>query len=209
MLIRTMLLCALMAMTIHSLAAAEADLETLVKAAQSADVKALDDLKMRVEKNKLTRDEAVSLFGKNTTRMTAKDKLAHLEEMREKLLSGEMSLQKLRPSNLKVGDAGELPPTRTAKGPPSVVVKVEQVVASEGLLCRIWTEGPKGNDWGPAVLFRGLKEQPVDGDWIKPTMPLIVTGRYSYATVGAGTRTVLVLEPLSACVKRVGKTDNP
>ncbi len=165
------------------------DLKTLVEAAIAAEVKEFDAISERFEKDKLKPGESVMLFGKKP--LSKKEKQAKLQEIREQVFAGEVTFRVLKGS-ARVGDCGRLFETG---------IKIRQVVGDDAFLGGWWDDFVESPPW----LFRGVPgaNKFVDGDGIRITMPMLVTGRYSYSTVGAGMKTTFVVEPLSVCVAKV------
>lgn len=204
------------------LVVAEDDLRMLVTNALAEESKLLDDIGERLAKNKLKPAEKLSLFGKKGASLGKVKQEEMLAEMREKAMSGEISFRRLLPAN--VGESGCLP----SEGKEAANVQVRQVVRKDAFLgCHltdipISTAPSRGTTSGKAasqnraggsvlgignipVLFVGIPDADnlTDGKHIKIRQPLIVTGRFTYNTVAAGMKTTFVVEPLSACIRKL------
>ena len=165
------------------------DLRTLVTAAIAKEIAIFDDMEVRFEKDKLKPAEKQFLFDKKT--VSKKQRKERLAEVREQVLAGEVSFQILNGTG-RIGDCGCLLKSR---------IRVRQIVGADAFLGGWWEDFVAVPPW----LFRGVpgSDKLIDNDEIIITRPMLITGRHSYSTVAAGTKTTLVVEPLSVCVQKL------
>lgn len=199
------------------------DLKKLVDAAIAEEVKLLDDIVERFEKNKLKPAENKALFDRKTT--TKKQRQERLDAIRKQVTAGEISFRLLDINQPKIGACGCLSSDKVNVNEDVRLnnIRVSQIVAADSFLGFGFVEiqhsfiaKGRGNSSSigetrsierslTPLLFRGIpdSEKLVDGNSIDITVPLIISGRHSYKTVAAGVKTTFVLEPLSVCVKNI------
>lgn len=187
------------------------DLAAMVQKAIAEERKEFEALNERFTKNKLKPQESIQLFGKKAASTPRKEKLATIEELGKKVAAGEVSFRRFSLDGPKIGEWGCLPYQIESGNAEHHAVKVQQVVNKSSFMGVAWG-AHKGGDlgivveaWSQPMIFKGVANDPVDGDFVALTMPLIVTGRETYQTVGAGLKTTVVVESLAECLKRVSK----